>query len=103
MEYKLKENVDYELVANPDDESTWNIRILNGNYTETVLQYGKVKVVGSEDEEDPQLSFTFDIVSTPVTDLNTEDEELQNYAGDLLISIIENAIIENEGVEIKEV
>jgi len=93
-----KEGVDYELVppADADDnESGWHLRILTGDYVETVLTFGNVTLDGTDpDEDDPKMSFNFEIVTTPNPDISTEDEDLQHYAGDLLLSLIERSIQE---------
>ena len=38
----MKENVDYEIIPSYEDEQAWNVRILKGPYTETVIKYGTV-------------------------------------------------------------
>ena len=40
----MKENVDYEIIPDKGDEQAWNVRVLSGLYTETVLKYGVVKL-----------------------------------------------------------
>ena len=35
----MKENVDYEIVPSYEDEQAWNVRILKGPYTQTVIKY----------------------------------------------------------------
>ena len=80
------ENKDYELV--PSNGENWDIRILTGDYTETVLKYGELKV--SEDEE--YMSFSFDVVSSPDAGLTDEDEGIQRHASRLLGSILNSAV-----------
>lgn len=80
------ENTDYELV--PSEGENWDIRILSGNFTETVLQFGKLVV--SDDGE--HMSFNFDVVSSPDLELTDENSDLQVHAGKLLSSILENAV-----------
>jgi len=92
------EGEDYELVPPADlkdDEAGWHLRILTGEYVETVLTFGNVSLDGTDpDEDDPKMSFNFEIVTTPDPDLSTEDEDFQHYAGDLLLSLIERSIKE---------
>lgn len=85
IEKRMVENVDYELV--PGEGENWDIRILSGDFVETVLQYQKLTV--SEDEE--YIRFNFDVLSSPVEDLTSENVGLQEYAACILSSIIENA------------
>lgn len=90
---KLVENEDYALVPCEDtpNDQAWSVRVLKGDYTETVIRYGNLKFSGV-DEDEPNLHFNFEIDSSPLADLNEEDGELQKFAGDLLLSIIEDAI-----------
>lgn len=82
---KLEEGTDYELV--PSDGENWNIRILTGEFVETVLQYDKLTV--SDDAE--YITFNFDLVSSPDPELKEENIDLQRHAGALLSSILESA------------
>lgn len=81
----LKENVDYELI--PSEGENWDVRLLSGEFTETVIQYKAIHV--SESEE--HLKFNFDIVSSPDLDLTDEEYALQKHVGDVLYSILETA------------
>jgi len=55
-------------------------------------------------EDGEQMTFDFHVETSPDETLNSENEELQKHAGDILISIIEDAI-ENKAsdLQIKEV
>ena len=78
----LVENKDYEIIPDKGDEQAWNVRVLSGLYTETVLKYGVVKFNGKGKEK--YMSFNFDIVYTPDTELTKESVELQEFAGLML-------------------
>jgi len=80
---KMHENVDYELV--PTENEFWQIRILSGDFVETVIQYTTLKVV------DDHLKFNFDLISSPVADLDKENGDLQSVAKDILFSLLEDA------------
>ncbi len=87
------ENVDYELVPVQDvnNEQGWDVRILTGEFTESVIRFGNVAVDGNTE----YLTFNFLVVYSPIVDLNPDDnEDLQKEAGDILISIIEQSIQE---------
>jgi hypothetical protein len=84
----LKENEDYQLV--PNDNNSWNVRILEGEFVETVFKFNTIKVV------DEGLSFDFTIVSTPDPDLSIENEGLQEYVGSILLSVITESLKEQE-------
>ena len=87
----LKENIDYQLVPAPDHDQDWAVRVLTGDYVETVLKYG---AIGFNEEEEGLMTFNFEVVESPDTDLSAADEDLQEYAGDLLHQIIKQAIEE---------
>lgn len=82
----MKENKDYELIPSDTDEA-WHVRILTGDYVETVVKFGSI----SFNEVADHLSFNFTIVSSP--DIITEDDKkLQEYCGRILEDIIEKGI-----------
>jgi hypothetical protein len=81
----LEENVDYELV--PSDNDSWNVRILNGPFTETVISFGKLQF----NEEEETLHYNFTIIESPDMELTVENETLQEYSRELLSSILESA------------
>ena len=85
------ENEDYELTPGPNDH--WHIRILKGDFIETVMAFDKISL----DEKSNRLKFKFDIISTPDNDLNCENIGLQTYAGSVLYNLIaEGPISEND-------
>ena len=94
---KLEENKDYELV--PGDDNNWAIRFLNGEFIETVIAYGNTKIDGTDD--DPVLSFDFGVVSSPIEEIDPENIALQDAAGDVLYSILCNAI-DDGSIETRE-
>ena len=98
----LVENKDYEIIPDKGDEQAWNVRILSGLYTETVLKYGVVKFNGKGKEK--YMSFNFDIIYTPDTELTKECVELQEFAGLMLEQIMARGIEEGNVItrDIKE-
>ena len=76
----LRENIDYQIIPDKADEQAWNVRVLRGPYTETVLKYGTVKF----NEIPENMSFDFKIVYTPDTELKVSDTRLQDFAGEML-------------------
>ena len=86
----MKENIDYELI--PGNGENWDVRILLGDFTETVVNFKELKV--SEDAK--HLTFNFEIVSTPDPDLTEESEELQQQVGNVLGDILENSVARME-------
>ena len=98
----LVENKDYEIIPDKGDEQAWNVRVLSGLYTETVLKYGVVKFNGKGKEK--YMSFNFDIIYTPDTELTKESVELQEFAGLMLEKIMAKGIEEGNVItrDIKE-
>ena len=98
----LVENKDYEIIPDKGDEQAWNVRVLSGLYTETVLKYGVVKFNGKGKEK--YMSFNFDIIYTPDTELTKESVELQEFAGLMLEQIMARGIEEGNVItrEVKD-
>lgn len=84
----MKENKDYELTPSDTDDA-WHVRILTGDYVETVVKFGSI----SFNEVADHLSFNFTIVSSPdiITESNTN---LQGVCADILEDVLENGIKE---------
>jgi|TARA_B110000259_G_scaffold148743_1_gene167832 hypothetical protein len=91
------ENKDYEFI--PSDKDDWQIRFLSGDFIESVIKFGTIRMAHGD-----QMTFDFHVETSPDETLSAENEELQKHAGDILISIIEDAI-ENKAtdLQIKEV
>jgi len=86
----LEENIDYELT--PADNDHWHIRIKKGDFVESMVSFGAIKV----DEEGDKLNFDFTLHSTPDPDLTVDNIELQKYVGKILESIMINNLNEME-------
>ena len=98
----LVENKDYKIIPDKGDEQAWNVRILSGTFTETVLKFGVVKFNGKG--KDKYMSFNFDIVYTPDTELTKDNVKLQEFAGLMLEQIMARGIEEGNVItrDIKE-
>jgi hypothetical protein len=83
----MKENKDYELILGEDATENWNVRILTGDFTETVIEY---KAIAFNEIKD-HLSFNYNIVSSPSV-LSEDNENLQYVTGKILEDIIERGI-----------
>lgn len=86
---KVSEGVDYKLIPVEDspNEQAWEIRILRGEFTETVIRYGNVAFDGNRD----CLTFNFMVSYSPDEDLTSENVALQERAADILEDILEKA------------
>lgn len=80
---------DYELVPSDEDEQAWNVRVLTGDFIETVLRFGSISI---NENAKGVMTFNFHVVSSPDPDLSTENVDLQQYAGDLLEAIIRDGM-----------
>lgn len=96
LKMKHKENETYELIPGEgDNDQCWHIRILEGDFVETVIQFGNVTIHGGEDDEDGHMKFNFHIVTSPDSELTEESEELQETAGEILLALIEENLYNN--------
>lgn len=87
----LVENIDYELIPVENDEH-WQIRIKKGEFIETIFQFGKLKV------ENEYLHFDYNLIYSPIDELTEQNKSLQNVVKDILFSVMESAI-GNENAE----
>ncbi len=88
---KMQENKDYELIPSSTDSTVWHVRILSGDFTETVVKFGSIAF----NEVKDHFSFNFDIIESPDTSLHISNEDLQFVAARILEDIIERG--EQEG------
>ena len=91
---KHEENVTYELIPDENHEDVWNVRILEGIYNETVINYGAISF---NENAQGVMTFNFHIIESPDPDLTVDDEDLQEFAGDVLQEIISDAIEKDNG------
>ena len=91
---KHEENVTYELIPDENHEDAWNVRILEGIYNETVINFGAISF---NEREQGVMTFNFHIIESPDPDLTVDDEDLQEFAGDVLQEIISDAIKKDNG------
>lgn len=88
----MKQNEDFELIPDNDPE-WWNVRILKGDFTETVFRFGSIAIM----EDSETMSFDFNILSSPIEGLVEED--CQDVVSKILEAVMTDAInkkIKNE-------
>ena len=90
----MEEKVDYEIIPSHEDEQAWNVRILKGPFTETVIRYGVIKF----NEIPKNMTFNFNLIYSPDSELTTENVDLQDFAGAMLEKIMANGIKEGSVV-----
>jgi hypothetical protein len=90
---KVSEGIHYELipVEEHENDQAWAIRILRGDFVETVLRYGNI----SFDGKNECLRFNFMVSYSPEPNLTPDNIPLQMLAGEILEDILEKAY--NEG------
>ena len=88
MSDKMVEGVDYELIPSnvAEIEQAWDVRVLRGDYIETVLRFGNIAFDGEKD----CITFNFVVTSSP-SGADEDDEYLQEHVGAILESILEEA------------
>ena len=95
----LRENKHFELIVHDDLEDTWGIRILDGQFNETIVAIGALAFNEVEDH----MSFNFEVIETPDPDWVTpQNEELQEYVGLILNEVLRSAVEEAGAFEAVE-
>jgi len=87
----MKENEDYVLIPAKgiaDNDQAWDIRILTGEFNETVIRFGNVQLDGIND----RLKFNFIVVLAPSDYINEKNEGLQAVAGSILEDLLVRAV-----------
>ena len=82
---RMLENKDYELVPSSDDSTVWHIRILTGDYTETVVKFDAIAF----NEVKDHFTFNFQIIESPDEGLSINNTDLHDVAARILEDIIE--------------
>jgi len=85
-----KEDVDYELLAGPEEKNIY-LRIKSGEYKDMVLYYYDVSI-SEEAEDDVTLGFSYHIMSEQDKMNDTDEEAFGEYLGDLLSATIINGL-----------
>lgn len=100
---KHQENKTYELI--PDDGGhSWHVRILSGDFVESVIQFGAITIGEEADDGNHFINFDFELISSPDPELTVESVELQETAGDILHNIMVDSLENKDGsVAIKDV
>jgi hypothetical protein len=103
---QFKEGKDFIYIIPESEETTVGIKLLTGQYSDTVYQYGKVKI---EEEKDGAiyLRFVYNVMETPLDKEELENSsEFKNHIGDILVSImsqnIDRGIIDEVGTDYSE-
>ena len=98
---KYIENTDYQLIPDGEDQDVWAIRILKGDFEESVIRFGNIGIDNRNGEG--IMTFNYHLKYTPIIDLTEDDEDLQQVAADILTSVIEKAVKDEEDIKFNEV
>ena len=92
------EGIDYCFIYPKDDKETAHIKILSGDYKDTLFKYGKVSF--KEYTDGPHLLFAYYVLECPVMKpkLLEKDSDFKQYAGDLLVELM-SANIDEEIID----
>ena len=82
-----QENKQYELVPDDDGTNEWKVRILVGDFIESVVKYGHI----SFNDKDFTMAFDYSLEYSPDTSLTAEDTDLKTVVSHILHSILVNA------------
>ena len=103
---QFKEGVDFNYEIPETEGTTVGVKLLNGKFSDTVYQYGKVKF---EEEKDGAiyLRFVYNVMETPLNKDELESSsEFKNHIGDILVAImsqnLDKGIIDEVGTDYSE-
>ena len=89
------ENIDYSYIYPASDESGVHIKLLTGDFKDTIFKYGHV----SFDEKDDQgyLHFDYNVLQSTVMKPKKleKNEDFKDCIGNLLVEIISNRLMES--------
>jgi hypothetical protein len=92
------EGIDYCFIYPKNDKETVQVKLLEGDYKDTIFKYGKVKFEEKNDEM--HLLFAYDVLESTVDKPKKleKNEDFKNYIGNLLVELM-SANIETEIVD----
>ena len=99
----LEEFQDWQLVgvngASISDKLVdWGVQILmEGKYKDTILIFGEMSFNEVEESDHAQMTFEYNIFHSPNSEV-VQNEELNEMAGDIMVSVLEKAIDEGKAV-----
>ena len=88
----MLEGIDYCFIYPKDDAQTVHIRLLQGQYKDTLFKYGKC--IFKEKDDQMYLLFGYDVIESSVDKPKKleKDSDFKNYIGDLLVEIMSSNI-----------
>ena len=87
---------DYERIEFRKGSNHDSFKLLTGQWAGTIITFGEVAVKHNLGGEPPKLNFQYQIEETPLDpDELEKDVDFNEYLGDVLVHVIEQAIEEN--------
>jgi hypothetical protein len=85
---ELIEGQDYCFIYPKEDKESVHIKLMTGDYKDTVFKYGKVKI--EEKQGDVHLLFAFDVLESTIMKPKKlqNDDDFKQYAGDMLVFLM---------------
>lgn len=88
----LEEHVDWTYIIPEDIKKNLQIKILSGDFVDTVYEYGSVAVEESNNG-DAYLKFNYNVLESPLDTVELESSnEFKNFIGDILVNIMTEKI-----------
>ena len=91
---RLEMGSDFDFVIDDNDKNSVHVKILKGEYTDTLFKYGKVEI--DEKDGNAYLQFDFDVISSPIKKVE-KTREFRNHIGDILLNIMMDKLDIEEG------
>ena len=90
----MTEGIDYCFIYPKNDKTITHIKLLDGEYKDTIFKFGKVKIL--EEIDGPHLHFAFDVLESKVKKPKKlqNDVNFKQYVGDLLVELMSDNVDE---------
>lgn len=88
MRKEFVEGVDYTFINPASDPHSVHIKLIGGDYDDTIFKYGKVQI--EEKDDNAYLLFGYDVIESSYMKPKKleKNEDFKNYIGDLLVGIM---------------
>lgn len=86
--FDYKEGVDYTLVIPETQNDKIDVKLLSGEFSGVIYNYGKVAVEENQEDESAHLVFEYEVIDSSGLENLEESAEFKNYIGDILVSMI---------------
>ena len=70
----MKENKDYLLLPDPEDDQAYAVRILTGEYIGVIFKFNQVQILEDHSKEEATVNFTYDIIKQPMEFVHDNDK-----------------------------